>query len=125
MSNGTAGRFVASIFTISFAIAFPEPWNTFLVIAAASMLATRAIGNTGLRVTCQVELIRAGTFVAGSTLFNITFQIQIGRFRGRRQQAKMRASSIHFTTWIGEWNLPQRVADVNIVRSMRGVSQRL
>lgn len=82
----TRFRLVRFVLTIRFAVALPEPWNTFLVRAAAAMLTGGAVGDTGLRIPSQVELVRTGALVARSSLFDVAFDIQVGRFQWRSQQ---------------------------------------
>lgn len=79
-------RFVRFVLTIRFAVALPEPRNTLLVNAAAAMLTGGAIRDTGLRIPRQVELVRTSALIARSSLFDVAFDVQIGRLQWRCQQ---------------------------------------
>lgn len=82
-TSWTGGGFIGAILTVLFAITFPEPRDTFLVIATTTMLTSGTIGYTCLTVPGQIELIGTGTLVTGSTLLYIAFDIQVGGLRWR------------------------------------------
>uniref|UniRef100_A0A2M4D189 Secreted protein n=1 Tax=Anopheles darlingi TaxID=43151 RepID=A0A2M4D189_ANODA len=116
-----AVRFVRRILTVRFAVAPPEPRYALLVRTAAPVLPGRTVGDAGLLVPRQVELVRASAPVARCTLLHVTLDIQVGRLERWCQQAKMRTAPIPGTARIGVRDLAQRVANVDIVRTVRRV----
>lgn len=101
MSRRTGRWLIGAILAVLLAIALPEPRNALLVAAAAQMLTRGAVGNAGLRVACQIELIGTGALVDGSTLFDVALDIQVGRLRRRCYQTQMRAASVVLAAGIG------------------------
>lgn len=77
MPSSTGRRLIGFVFTVWLSVALPEPGNAFLVSSTASMLSSRAVGDTSLAVSREVELIGTRAFVAWSSFFDVSFNVQV------------------------------------------------
>src|SRR5205823_4896940 len=107
--EGRAVFLIRSVMTILFAVTCPVDGNATIVFSSTTMLSSRAICSTGLVIWFQDKVIWTTTCVTS----------------GRIEKAEMTAASIVVSTWIPERKLPEWVIDVNVVRTMTGISQDL
>lgn len=89
------------------------------------MLTSCAVCNASFAVAREEELIGTSALVARLALFNVSFDVQVGRFGWWRKQTQVRTSTISLTTWIRVWNLSQRMIDVNVVGTMCRIANRM
>lgn len=85
------------------------------------MLTRRAVGETGLSVGAEDELVGAGALERSDARLSVA--LEEVRARRRCDETEMRASAVVLRAGIVVRQLPQRVVRVNVVRSVGRVPQ--
>lgn len=79
MPSWTCCRLIGFVLAVWLAIALPEPWDAFLVVAPAPMLTGCAVGDAGFAIPRQIELVGTSALVARSAFFDVSLDVQVGR----------------------------------------------